>query len=54
LDFANTFSADGSIEWKGRPAQWNIVMQPGAIVRSSIEHGRRVFRDVNDNIIEPT
>jgi hypothetical protein len=53
LDFANTFAGD-IVEWKERPAQWNIVIPPGGVVRGSTENGRQVFRDVDNNIIDPT
>jgi hypothetical protein len=52
MDFANTFTGD-KIEWKGRPAQWNIMIPPGGMVRGSIENGRQVYRDANGNIIDP-
>lgn len=53
LDFADTFKPDGSIEWKGRPARWHIVIPPGGMVRWAIENGRQVYRNENGDLIEP-
>jgi hypothetical protein len=54
LDFANSFGLNRSVEWKGRPARWNIVIPPGGKVTASKENGRLVYRDEAGNIIEPT
>lgn len=51
LDFANSFSSDGQIEWKGRRANWFIG--PGRQVCVSVEHGKYIVRDEQGNIIEP-
>lgn len=52
LDFANSFTADGRIDWKGRLAHW--VIGPGRQVRVSVEHGKYVVRDDQGNIVEPS
>jgi len=54
LDFADRSNADGVIEWKGRPARWNISIPPGGMVRSSIENGRQIYRDADGRVIEPS
>ena len=54
LDFADTFKSNGSIEWKGRPPRWDIVIPPGGMVRITSENGRQIYRDEVGNIIEPT
>ncbi len=53
LDFANSFSPVGTIEWKGRPARWNIVIPPGGRVTQSIEDGQTVYRDAQGELIDP-
>ncbi len=50
LDFANSLSADGSIEWKNRPPQWNI--QPG-YTRTIEEDGQWTVRNDKGEIIDP-
>jgi hypothetical protein len=54
IDFANSFGASGEIEWKGRCAQWNIVIPPGGQVQISNENGRTVYRNESGEVIDPT
>jgi len=51
LDFANSFTKDGHIEWKGRHPQW--VVRQGESLRVSVENGRWVARNTQGDIIEP-
>ena len=51
LDFANSFGADGSIEWKGRRSQWKL--EPGEAAGISVEDGRLVARNINGALREP-
>jgi hypothetical protein len=52
LDFADSFSADGTIEWKGRNPNWK--MPPGAAWRIGVENGRWVARNEEGRVVEPT
>lgn len=52
LDFANSFSSEERLDWKGRLAQW--VVGPGREVRVSVENGKYVVRDEKENIVEPS
>lgn len=52
LDFANSFSSTGDIEWKGRHPQWQV--QPGQQVRVSVENGKYVVRNERGEEVEPT
>ena len=48
LDFANSFSADDFIEWKGRRS--HCKLRPGEMVKISVENGQLVSRDMNGNL----
>lgn len=50
-DFANSFSGDGLIRWKGRPKQYSYDPTAG-VVRSN-EGGDEVYRDAAGNMILP-
>jgi hypothetical protein len=51
LDFANSFSSTGDIEWKGRLPQWKLT--PGQQATAIVENGHWVVRNENGDIIEP-
>ncbi len=51
LDFANSFTKDGHIEWKGRHPQW--VVRQGESLRVSVENERWVARNTQGDIVEP-
>ena len=51
IDFANSFSPDGTIEWKGRPPQWTFANDGSVTARE--EDGETIFRNKNGDIIPP-
>lgn len=51
LDFANSFRADGSIEWKGRLPQ--LTVPAGGTLTVSLEDSRYVVRNEAGTIVEP-
>ena len=51
LDFANTFSPDGTILWKGRRSQWQL--RPGERLNLKIENGCMVARNSAGEIVDP-
>ncbi len=52
VDFADTFRPDGTIEWKGRRARWQVA--PGDTVLVRVENGRYVVRAKDGRMVEPT
>ncbi len=50
LDFANSVSSDGTIEWKGRHGQWTIPA--GRIHQVAVEDGQWVVRDEAGQILD--
>lgn len=52
LNFAKNFGDDGTIQWKGRPANWKIREQ-GDELLFSMENGEWIARDAQGNIVEP-
>ncbi|SRR5579871_41049 len=51
LDWANSISDDGLIEWKGRVPQWTFYDDEHYYI--TIEDGRQVARNLDGEIIEP-
>ncbi len=52
LDWANSISKDGTIEWKGRLPQWVVEKQQDEL-QFTVVNGKYVVRDKNGNIVEP-
>ena len=52
LDWSNSISKDEKIEWKGRLPQWTIKGKGGEL-KMSVENGKWIARDKNDNIVNP-
>lgn len=52
LDWANSISGTGTIEWKGRLPQWTIK-EKGGELKFNAENGKWIARDKNGNIVEP-
>lgn len=52
LDFANTFGADGAIEWRGRRPQWRLKHK-GEQLLLTVEDGQWVARNPAGEIVEP-
>ncbi|MEN6306374.1 MAG: hypothetical protein ABFD91_01355 [Anaerohalosphaeraceae bacterium] len=51
LDFADSFTKDGKIEWKGRLPQW--VLHKDDQVTVAVENGKWVARNTSGEIVEP-
>lgn len=52
IDFANSFSQDGQIEWKGRKPHWEIKNK-GEMLKLTAEKGEWVARNEKGKIVEP-
>ncbi len=52
LDFANSFTKNGEIEWKSRLPHW-VLRKKGEMLRVAVENGRWVARNPNGEIVEP-
>jgi len=52
LDFANSFSSDGKIEWKGRLPQWKLGKK-GEMLMLKVENGKWVARNPSGEVVEP-
>lgn len=52
LDFANTFGADGTIEWKGGKPQWQLK-QKGEMLTFTVEDGQWLARNSSGEIVLP-
>ncbi|MCB1114638.1 MAG: RES domain-containing protein [Chlamydiia bacterium] len=44
--------SNGELEWKGRPKKW-VICENGGVLNFSIEEGRYVARDYDNNICQP-
>ena len=53
LDWANSISSDGEIEWKGRLPKWEITENGGELTFKS-EKGQWLAKDKNGIVIEPS
>ena len=51
LDFADSLSADGAIEWKGRLPR--VLIPAGETFRVTLDDGRFVVRNSSDAVVEP-
>lgn len=51
IDWANSISPNGIIEWKGRIPQWSI--EPGQELKFSVKDEKWIATDNDGNIIEP-
>jgi hypothetical protein len=51
LDIADSISADGAIEWKGRTPQ--TLVPAGATLTVTLEDGQYVARDADGSVVEP-
>lgn len=52
LDWANSISNDGEIEWKGRLPVWKLK-ENGEELKITVQDGKWVARDSNENILIP-
>lgn len=52
LDYANSFSSTGEIEWKGRGPEWKV--HPGQQVMVSVENGKFIVRNERGEEVDPT
>ena len=52
LDFANSFTEDGRIEWKGRLPHW-VLRNKGDTLIVAVEDGKWVARTPNGEMVEP-
>jgi hypothetical protein len=52
LDFANSLSCEGKIEWKGRLPQWKLGKK-GEMLMLKVENGMWVARNPNGEVVEP-
>lgn len=52
LDFANSFTEDGQIEWKGRLPHW-VLRNKGDQLTVAVENGKWVARNLKGEIVEP-
>jgi len=50
LDFADSFSDEGKIEWKGRIPNWELKPGEGAVVE--VRNGCYEVRDLQGNLLE--
>lgn len=53
LDFANSFTPDGAIEWRGRLPQWTIS-EPGTTYVARVKGGQWILEDETGRRIEPS
>ncbi|MHC4214042.1 MAG: hypothetical protein ACYSWP_11780 [Planctomycetota bacterium] len=51
LDFANSFTKAGQIEWKGRLPQWKL-RKKGESLNISVENGKWIARNPDGEIVE--
>ena len=51
LDFADSFTKDGQIEWKGRRPQW-VLREKGETLNIAVENGKWVARNSDGEIVE--
>ena len=51
LDFANSFSKNGQIEWKGRLPHW-VLRKRGEALKVAVENGKWVARNLNGETVE--
>jgi hypothetical protein len=52
LDFANSFSENGQIEWKGRLPHW-VLRNRGEALEVAVENGKWVARNLQGEMVEP-
>jgi hypothetical protein len=52
IDFADTFSSEGLIEWKGGLPQWRLSKEGESLI-VSVENGKWVARNDRGEIVEP-
>lgn len=52
LDFANSFTEDGRIEWKGRLPHW-VLRNKGDQLTVAVENGKWVARNTDGEVVEP-
>ena len=53
MDFANSLSSRGEIEWKGRLPQWELKSQ-GDVLNLVVENGRWVARLQDGTLVDPS